>query len=551
MQQTGTPGSSSPTPSRGARAERPRRSSTACTVAGAACLWAWGYVANLSSALFPSKDVVDSISIEFAYYASQLTMLALGILIAVAMERWRPNLSPATVVGAAGLLALSSLAIALMLSAAEPPVAAIVGCGVLYGVGGMVLTVAWGARFSLGSRDMRRPVLLSFLLGYVLYLVSLCLPTACAHLLAYVLPLASGGLWLVDSWRRHRLTMEVWPSRTPSGPLLGEAAEGSADIGVLPWRTMALFAATALVGNLATALLMGSTYNGAAVMFPGGFLVCGCITCAAIVLVPKERRRVGVERLYRYCLPFAVLGMLLIIAVPAGERALAGAMVNGASIFLQALVMLKVTEATQLTGASPLLSFGVGQGLIGGVVFAGNVLGRALSGTAAHEAWLTLACAGGVFVLFFLLVMMAETLSDRLAALEEDAAQTQAQARPRARTAASGEGGAGRGCEGGHGRGARPGGADGKPGSTDGDLAGSDGGPDVPGALDAFASRHDLTRREAEVCAYLLRGRSLPFIAEQLYVTAGTVKTHAAHIYRKAGVGGKQELIDLYERETR
>ncbi len=179
------------------------------------------------------------------------------------------------------------------------------------------------------------------------------------------------------------------------------------------------------------------------------------------------------------------------------------------------------------------------------------MLGRALSGTAAHEAWLTLACAGGVFVLFFLLVMMAETLSDRLAALEEDAAQTQAQARPRARTAASGEGGAGGGCEGGHGRGARPGGADGKPGSADGDLAGSDGGPDVPGALDAFASRYDLTRREAEVCAYLLRGRSLPFIAEQLYVTAGTVKTHAAHIYRKAGVGGKQELIDLYERETR
>ena len=35
------------------------------------------------------------------------------------------------------------------------------------------------------------------------------------------------------------------------------------------------------------------------------------------------------------------------------------------------------------------------------------------------------------------------------------------------------------------------------------------------------------------------------------YVTAGTVKTHAAHIYRKAGVGGKQELIDLYEREAR
>ena len=49
--------------------------------------------------------------------------------------------------------------------------------------------------------------------------------------------------------------------------------------------------------------------------------------------------------------------------------------------------------------------------------------------------------------------------------------------------------------------------------------------------------------------ALLVQGRSLPYIAEQLFVTTGTVKTHALHIYRKAGVGGKQELISLYERE--
>ena len=55
-----------------------------------------------------------------------------------------------------------------------------------------------------------------------------------------------------------------------------------------------------------------------------------------------------------------------------------------------------------------------------------------------------------------------------------------------------------------------------------------------------------LTPREAQVCRYLVRGRSLPYIAEQLYVTAGTVKTHALHIYRKAGVSSKQDLISLY-----
>ena len=64
--------------------------------------------------------------------------------------------------------------------------------------------------------------------------------------------------------------------------------------------------------------------------------------------------------------------------------------------------------------------------------------------------------------------------------------------------------------------------------------------------LDSFAQTLGLTPREAEVCRYLVQGRSLPFIAEQLYVTAGTVKTHAIHIYRKAGVTSKQELISLF-----
>ena len=494
MRQAKRPGEPTRAASDGAQDGRARPGSTACTVVGAACLWAWGYVANLSSALFPSEGVVDSIGIEFAYYASQLTVLMLGILLAVALRRWRPPLPPSTVEGAAVLLALASFAVSALLREATVPGAAIICCGVLYGLGGTVLTVAWGARFSLGSRDMRRPVLLSFLLGYALYLGSLLLPSTGAHLLVYALPLVSGGLWLVDSWRRHRLTMEVWPSQTPSGVLRGEAAEGSVDVGVLPWRTLTLFAATALVGNLVTSLLMGSTYNGATIMFPGGFLMCGCITCAAIALVPAGQKRVGVERLYRYCLPFAVLGMLLIMVLPADSRALAGGMVNGASMFLQALVILKATETTQMTGVSPLLSFSMGQGL---------------------EGWLTLVCAAGVFILFFLLVMMAETLSDRLAALQEaDRFQE---------------------------------------GSQVAGLEAANGTEAADGAdmLDAFVSRYDLTKREAEVCAYLLRGRSLPFIAEQLYVTAGTVKTHAAHIYRKTGVGGKQELIDLYEHGMR
>ena len=531
-----------------------QRRSALCTVAGAACLWAWGYVANLSVALFPQADVVASIGIEYAYYASQLTLAVLAVALIGLLRRRHPSLSPALVLAAGMCLAGASWAISLLMGMPTGPEggpgwlgAAVIACGVVYGAAGLVLTVAWGARFSLGSRSMRQLVLLSFLLGYIIYLAIPALPSRASTLIACLLPLASAGLWLLDSWRRHQLTGEVWPQER----MLGEASAGLVNAGILPWRAMALFSAAALVGNFVTSLLMGSSYTGAQTIFPGGFLVCCCITAVALIAVSQGALSLDIGLLYRYCLPFSVLGMLLLLVAPDRSGALAGALVTGASLFLQVLVILKVTESTQQTGASPLLAFSVGQGLVAGVVFLGNAGGRVVSDVMSEipgmgEAVLPLACAIGVFALFYLLVLTTDSLARRMAKLEgtkdgcDDeyacsvATASAGQAFPQATTA-------------------------GPTASATSTLAGpvsASGEPVSPAVtsaasveasrLDSFAQTLGLTPREAEVCRYLVQGRSLPFIAEQLYVTAGTVKTHAIHIYRKAGVTSKQELISLF-----
>lgn len=62
------------------------------------------------------------------------------------------------------------------------------------------------------------------------------------------------------------------------------------------------------------------------------------------------------------------------------------------------------------------------------------------------------------------------------------------------------------------------------------------------------AFEYDLTPREQEVMALVAKGRSTPRIQETLGLTAGTVNTHLAHLYRKLDVHDKQELIDLLER---
>jgi NarL family two-component system response regulator LiaR len=52
-----------------------------------------------------------------------------------------------------------------------------------------------------------------------------------------------------------------------------------------------------------------------------------------------------------------------------------------------------------------------------------------------------------------------------------------------------------------------------------------------------------LTSKEREVLARLAEGRSNQEIAEALFVTSSTVKTHLAHIYAKLGVKGRHEAL--------
>lgn len=58
------------------------------------------------------------------------------------------------------------------------------------------------------------------------------------------------------------------------------------------------------------------------------------------------------------------------------------------------------------------------------------------------------------------------------------------------------------------------------------------------------ARTYELTRREEEVLALLLRGCTRSEIARELYVSGDTVKTHIRNLYHKTGVTGKDELVE-------
>lgn len=60
-----------------------------------------------------------------------------------------------------------------------------------------------------------------------------------------------------------------------------------------------------------------------------------------------------------------------------------------------------------------------------------------------------------------------------------------------------------------------------------------------------LARERGLTPREAEIFLFTARGHSSTFIAEQLVISASTVRFHQQNIYRKLDIHSRQELLEL------
>lgn len=479
-------------------------------VLGSALLWAWGFLCFLSPALFPERGGLDaSIGLEYGFFASQASVLVCAGVV-VLVSRWRRFIVKRGAFFVAALLvALTTLVLTWAVRA--DALAVIVACGVIDGGAVMLLGVAWGARYSLGSQRMRSLVVLSFLVAYLLYLVVAQIPGPTSIALVCALPLASWALWRSDAVMRHELSSEVFPSRAAAGEAAtpGELMAGSWEARVLPWRAASVLIAATFIGNLMASVLMGRSYAGVDSLFFGGIVVCASIATMMLVPLTARRASISVDGVYRITVTFTAVGLVAIMVFGTAAVPVGGALVQGSAFFLQVLVFLVITQSTQELGLSPLLSFSVGQGLVSGVVFAGNVVGKqvyALFGSG--DFVLDVMCGLGLLALFFMLVRRAGEAES-------------AGVRPSADSPALVE----------------PSGDPGEPVAADPESV-------VLERATRFAQSYGLTNRETEVLGYLARGRTLPYIADALFVTTGTVKTHTTHIYRKLDVNSRQELLD-------
>lgn len=529
-------------------------------VFGSACLWAWGFLAYLSPVLIPAERPVGGVGIEVGFFVSQGAVVVAAVAIVLALRKRSVAVGRGVLLVCASLLALASALLPLTVALDAPwP---LVGCGAICGVAGTLLGCAWGARYSLESRDVSAVVMVSFLVAYGIYFAVLLLYVAtpfvvAAQVVAVFLPLASWGLWFWDASARSGLAPEVFPSSAlstdiagspgSSGKAPGEVTAGSRELHALPWRSLGVIAVAALVGNVMASVIMGTSYEGADSLYPGGIALCACIATMALVPLTAERTAFSVAQLYRITVTFSVVGLVAILVLGAAAVPVGGALVQGCTLFFQPLVYVVVTRSTRLQGLSPLVAFGVGQALISAVVLAGNLVGKLLFQMAGETPLLLSAvCGAGVLALFFMVVARAaqvgeEGNEEKDGGTEETEAETRGADRVKAAAAGRGSSGVAAGE-----RLFEDGGTTEAATLPNGDCAAGVGAQGEDSAA-VFARAVGLTARETEILSLLVRGRTLPYIANELFVTTGTVKTHVRHIYEKALVNNRQELLDKVE----
>lgn len=529
-------------------------------VFGSACLWAWGFLAYLSPVLIPAERPVGGVGIEVGFFVSQGAVVVAAVAIVLALRKRSVAVGRGVLLVCASLLALASALLPLTVAIDAPwP---LVGCGAICGVAGTLLGCAWGARYSLESRDVSAVVMVSFLVAYGIYFAILLLYVAtpfvvAAQVVVVFLPLASWGLWFWDASARSGLAPEVFPSSALSTDIAGspgssgkapsEVTAGSRELHALPWRSLGVIAVAALVGNVMASVIMGTSYEGADSLYPGGIALCACIATMALVPLTAERTAFSVAQLYRITVTFSVVGLVAILVLGAAAVPVGGALVQGCTLFFQPLVYVVVTRSTRLQGLSPLVAFGVGQALISAVVLAGNLVGKLLFQMAGETPLLLSAvCGAGVLALFFMVVARAaqvgeEGNEEKDGGTEEMEAETRGADRVKAAAAGRGSSGVAAGE-----RLFEDGGTTEAATLPNGDCAAGVGAQGEDSAA-VFARAVGLTARETEILSLLVRGRTLPYIANELFVTTGTVKTHVRHIYEKSLVNNRQELLDKVE----
>lgn len=365
--------------------------------------------------------------------------------------------------------------------------------GILAGLGMGTGCLCWGCYYSgLDAQDIERTVVFSALPMALCYGLTLLGGRTFTAAVLVALPLCSLGCYALCHPAQEP------PAEKPLQPQRPYHYGGFA-------RTALGVLATALAESVLWSITGSGTTGLGATAFSLAFFLGVALAMALVVLCITFARRLNLTILYRTLVPLLALALLLISCRGTGAAFCANLCTFAAQMCLDILTLIYFCELSQRGAIPAPLAIGLGRSFLEGGLCLGSLVGQAASALMRTQAIELAPVLLGLGFLVTTASMVA--MSDPIAPPAQD-------------------------------------------------------GPDQTNAgdetvelvqqlhqsrCDAIAERYGLSEREREVLGYLAKGRSTPYIRNELCISRSTANRHVEHIYAKMGIHSRQELINIVE----
>ena len=479
---------------------------------GFAFLRAWVYVMFVGLGA-SSLTLTETPLPAAAYQWSTLALCVTLFLGALAYKKMGAALFDARVRWLATILTTLGTLLGFVFTALKGPLwlVALFG-GVATGVGSGLLSLGYGEIYrNRPPSEVDVEIPMAALIAGIVYAFSGMVPPLAGVALASLLPLVSGVIMTLQNhtWQPH--------NTVKASPLVRSSLGFLLRIGLC----------TCVVGfadGVVRLIFMAVAHVSANDFYHPGMLLSSIVMAALLVgfvLIWRRSTFRGFYKLITFTIAASIVLTPVFTAVPSWSSLLGLIGYNTFNVFIWVL-LANITYSLRLPAT---FVFGLGWGFL----TAGNTMGQ-IAGNLIVEAvepsLLILSLVSGLAALAIFALFVFVLKDDDLVDIKKIPFTVEAEDETAASNAEAGI-------------------SDTQAGTA------PDGDEPQPGSFQwaclEMAREQGLTPRETEIMLLFARGRTSTYIQEELFISRGTVTTHLQHIYRKAGVHSKQELLDLIE----
>ena len=451
---------------------------------GLGFLWAWIYCTWFTPGVFPETFFSSEAAYATLDNSSWLVSLVCCSVLLFAMPRIlraAPFSRPAAIAVSAAVVCSAT---ALMhFSFASGTTWLYLLSAALTGAGSAGMWGLWGERYELKTQSLSILVPLSALVVGAFVLLCWAVPAELAFALCLALPLVSGVLYLV------KLPAGKMP-RMSSGAISGAQSSGPA---LDPGKSLSILVKLCVFVSIACALCSFARVGGdthATAIPPALSIIAGMVFVFAVAWRTRRMNQAfDFMRPARWLILLEVASFSLLLTELPYSSEVASALALAVSTCFDFLLFMCLTHVIERGVFSSTIAFCISEGAIQVGWLVGDALTVSFATSGAYSVlWSRCLWAFSICLLFVATFL----IFDQQGNLRK--------------------------------------------------LIGNRSNREV---VEQAGSAYQLSPREVEIAAFLVQGRSVPYISDELFLAKSTVETHVKHIYKKTGVHSRQELINL------